>query len=141
MRLPRVIGPRCLFLAAGMAAVALQAETPVTISAAEPLTVLSAAGTGVVRLNLEIAAPYHIYSTLGDVGPKGLGPSATTVEIQSPKTIAFDGALRTSPADKHYEPSFEMDVHTHDGSAWIDVPLKTLGALAPGEHEVVLVVN
>ena len=141
MRLPRVIGPRCLLLAACVAAGVLRAETPVQISVAAPVTVLSAAGTGVVRLNFEIAAPYHIYSTLGDVGPKGLGPSATTIEIESPKTIAFDGALRTSPADKHYEPSFEMDVHTHEGSAWIDVPLKTVGALAPGEQEVVLVVN
>jgi thiol-disulfide isomerase/thioredoxin len=133
------------FFAAGLLALGLLASPaaaadPVRIAAPAPAG-LTPAGTATVRLNLEIKPPYHIFSTLAQLGPRGTGPNSTTVTLKPGSPFTLAGALQTSPAKKAYDPSFELDVFTWEGKAWIDVPLRATAALPPGEHRATLVVG
>ena len=132
-----------LWLIVGLAAFssAALAQDPVKITPAAPALELAPGGTATLRLNLEIAAPYHIYSTLAQLSPRGSGPISTSVTVKAPAAVALAGALATSPAKKHFDQSFDMDVLTLEGRAWIDVPLKAAASLAPGPHDVTLVVG
>ena len=129
-----------LWLALGVASTA-HAQEPVKISLPSSALELSRGGTATVRLSLEIAAPYHIYSTIAQLSPRGTGPIATTVAVKTKDAISISGALQTSPAKKHFDPNFEMDVFTLEARAWIDVPLTAAASLAPGSYAAVLVVS
>ncbi|MSU68583.1 MAG: hypothetical protein EXS40_08415, partial [Opitutaceae bacterium] len=120
---------------------ALGAQDPVKVTPASPTVAVAADGTATLRLNIEIEAPYHIYSTLADLSPRGAGPISTTVAVNTTAVIVLAGALKTSPADKHFDRSFDMDVFTFAGRAWIDVPLKAAAGLKPGLHDAALTVG
>lgn len=134
---------RAWWLVIGLVALSAiaRAQEPVKVAPASPLLDLAPGGVATLRLNLEIAAPYHIYSTLSQLSPRGLGPIATSIAVKAPGLVAISGMLQTSPANKHYDQNFDMEVLTLEGRAWIDVPLKAAASLAPGVHEAVFVVN
>ncbi len=124
----------------GSASVA-RAQDPVKVSPASSTLTLAAGATGTLRLNLAIEAPYHICSTLADLSPRSAGPIPTSVAVKTTAVLALAGALKTSPADKHFDRSFDMDVSTFEGRAWIDVPLKAAAGLKPGLHDAALTVG
>ncbi len=117
------------------------AQSPVQIAPAKPTVELAPGGSATLRLNLEITAPYHIFSTAEQLGPKGLGPNSTSVAIKAPAALLLDGPLRTSEAQKHFDKNFETDVFTFEGRVWIDVGLKAGPALAAGTFDATLVVT
>jgi hypothetical protein len=120
---------------------ALAEDGPVKIVASPPTVEARAGATAVVRLNVEIADTYHIYSPLMIPDPHGSGPTITTLALKSPALAGVNGVLHVSPGRKHFDSNFQMDVLTLEGRAWIDVPLKVAPALAAGEHDAVLVVT
>ncbi len=119
---------------------AAAADDPVRIAAPAPVG-LTPAGTATIRLNLEIKPPYHIFSTLAQLGPRGTGPSSTALALKPGSPFTLAGALQTSPARKVYDPSFELDVFTWEGRAWIDVALRANTSLPAGEHRATLVIG
>lgn len=130
-RLPSVLA------AAVLAATAFAGE-PVTITLAPSALTLAPGATGTIRLTLEIAEPYHIYSTAAQLDARGLGPSPTSVATKDGSVFTLAGALRTSPVKAHFDPNFDMQVETLEGRAWIDVPIKAGAALAPGRYTAIL---
>lgn len=130
-----------LVLVAAVLAVAAPAEEPVNITAAPASLTLAPGATGTIRLILEIAEPYHIYSTAAQLDARGLGPSPTAVAARHESVFTLAGALRTSPVKTHFDPNFDMQVETLEGRAWIDVPIKVSAALAPGKYHATLVVS
>ena len=132
---------RLLALAALVAACGAHAQEPVKVSVTGPAVALPPGGAATVRLALEIAAPYHIYSTLAQLDARGAGPIPTTVAVKAPPLVALAGGLKTSPAAKLFDRNFAMDVFPLEAKAWIDVPLKADAALKPGSYHVRLVVG
>jgi len=95
----------------------------------------------VLRLELEVAAPYHIYSPLPVFNDEGLGPQPTAVTVKQPGALRLAGPLQTSPAVERYDPNFRTTVLLLDGRAWIDVPLRLPDDAPPGRLAAGLVVS
>jgi len=106
----------------------------------EPLR-LTPGQPSVLRLQLEIAAPYHIYSPLPVFNDEGLGPQPTAVTVKQPGALRLAGPLQTSPAVERYDPNFKTSVLLLEGRAWIDVPLQLPVATPPGRLAGMLVVS
>lgn len=130
-----------LALAVFATAGASAADGPVRFTVTPPVAEVRPGGTTTVRLNLEIAPPYHVYSPMLQPDPRGGGPSATTIALKSTEFVAIDGAVRVSPAKKQFDPNFQMDVLTLEDRAWIDVTIKGAAKLSPGIHAATLVVS
>jgi thiol-disulfide isomerase/thioredoxin len=117
------------------------ADEPVKIALASSRVELRPGAIATLRLNFEIAEPWHISSTVAQLGPRGAGPSPTSVEIKPAGLVSIDGALRSSPPKKHFDPNFDLEVLTLEGRAWLDIPLKAVASFAPGTHDAKLIVS
>ena len=122
-------------------ALAGAADGPVKFTAAPSTVELRPGATATVRLHLQIAPPYHVYSPLMRPDPRGGGPSATTISVQPAGLFAIDGAVRVSPGKKQFDPNFQMDVLTLEDRAWIDIAFKGAATLAAGVHDATLTVS
>jgi hypothetical protein len=143
------VAPRCfgagrfgvLLATLAFCVVARAAEGPVRFAASPAALTLVPGGTAVVHVLVEIAPPYHIYAAEAQLNAKGFGPPMTEIAIKTNDVVAFAGAAKTSKPVKRYDPNFELDVLTLEGRAWIDVPIKAIATLRPGQHDAVLVVT
>jgi hypothetical protein len=133
---------RLLAVLAFASLAALHAAPSVVAVRAVPATLrLTPGEPSVLRLQLEIAAPYHIYSPLPVFNDEGLGPQPTAVTVKQPGALRLAGPLQTSPAVERYDPNFKTTVLLLEGRAWIDVPLQLPVATPPGRLAAVLVVS
>ena len=121
-------------VSSGIAADAVRISAP-------PLVAAAADGAAKIRLSVEVAAPFHIFSTLPQVGPQGSGPNPTTVAVRPGSPFVLAGAAETSPARKEFDPNFGMELLVLEGRAWIDVPVRAAPGLAPGDHPAALMIT
>ena len=129
-----------LWIGLGLIALApaTRGQDPVRISLASPILELAPGATTTLRLNIVIEAPYHIYSTIVDISPRGAGPIATTVAVKTTAVLSLSGPLKTSAGDRHFDRNFDMDVSTLADRAWIDVPLTAAIGLKSGRYDAAL---
>jgi hypothetical protein len=128
-----------LLLGAAVAATAEGTDEPVTLTA-PPSVTIAAGKTATVRLVVTIAEPWHIYSTIAELGPRGSGPEPTAVAVTG-KVVRREGALATSKVKRYLDPNFDMEVGVLEGSAWIDVPLAVAAGTPAGAYDADLVVS
>ena len=72
---------------------------------------LSPAGAAIVRLTLEIKPPYHIFSTIAQIGSRSTGPNSTTVALKPGSLFVLAGALgqraRAALHQRHPAPDWQ----------------------------------
>ncbi len=97
------------------------AQTPVRWTAAAPSAPIAPGATTSITLKANIDDGWHIYAI--NQGPGGPTPTRITLAPEQPFTLA--GALRASaPPRAEMDPSFGINVLTHEKSAAFVVPVR-----------------
>lgn len=127
-------------LAWSLVGLSTQAAEVLAIHAEPAVIRLAADKPTKVRLQLDIAAPYHVYAPVAVLNENGAGPMPIGVTVRSKTGVKLAGPLKSSPPQERDDPGFGMKVYQLSGHAWIDLSLARPTGAKEGET-VTLVVS
>jgi thiol:disulfide interchange protein DsbD len=102
-----------------LATVAFAQDDQVKWSAKGPDKPLRAGDKFAVTLSAKISEGWHLYSFTQPAG----GPTTATVSIPESQPFKQSGVIRGPVPNKTYDPNFEMETESYEGTVQFDLPL------------------
>jgi len=121
-----------LFAVLMLAPVCASAQDRVVWSAKGPSKALKQGAKFEVTLTAEISEGWHMYSFTQPPG----GPSTSQATLSPEQPFKLAGSIIGVPPHKAYDPNFEMETESYEGTAVFRLPLVVEGIVPPGTRNV-----
>ena len=117
-----------------LTAVCARAQDQVEWSAHGPAKALNRSERFSVAVTAVIAAGWHIYSFTQPAG----GPITSQATVTADQPFSAAGAISGPPPHKAYDPNFEMETETYQGSIDFTMPIVVRPDAPPGTQNVAI---
>lgn len=112
-------------------------QGPVTWTAKGPRSSVSAGQKFTVGVAARISSGWHIYSITQPPG----GPVKTTIALRPGQPFRLSGPVVGPTPHKSYDPNFQMNVETYEGSAAFTLPIVADAKSPTGNHELAVAIT
>ncbi len=77
-----------------------------------------------IQVKFTLDKHWHTYPMKEQIGPDGIGPTATEIKVKPESKIILNGKITSSKTIKKYDESFKMNVESFEGSGFYIIPVK-----------------
>lgn len=91
-----------------------------------------------VQVTVNIPKPWYTYSTKEQIGPEGIGPTQTEINVITENLATISGKIKAPKPKSKHDSGFNMKVEYYEGTFVFNVPIKAKKDLNFSKDKLVL---